>query len=210
MYKSLDLVSAHFGVSLLFLRSGFNPILLLVFAVAAFLAIRYFFNHGKIPKRPHPSDGDHDPPWPQTNVPIPPSPFGSVFDETVIGRQRADITEEKPTKLLGRIREIRRWEEEAGLFGKKKRTLGFHLDYDRTSKDFGGLLVRLRTTYFKNLKLQDGDELEIDLKWKRPWKCGHIACIKNISSGQRVVPTSVSSKAGILEGVEGGTTRGAM
>ena len=202
--------------------------ILLVFAVLTFLAKRYIFNPGDTPEapapKPHPpiSPNPVDPvfpepvpreshsAWPSANAPIPPSPFGSVFDDTVIPPKRADITREKPPKLLGRIREIRRWEDEGGWFAKKKKTTAFHLTYDRASKDYGDLLVRLRTAYFKTLKLEDGDELEIDLKWKRRWAYGCVACIKNISSGQRVVPRSVSSKAGILERVEGGTTRGAV
>jgi hypothetical protein len=208
-------------------------LILLVFVVATLLARRYIFN-GEEPKPPAPpppkppispnpvrsvfdESANPEPPpresqsaWPSTHAPIPPSPFGSVFDETVIPRHRADITQEKPPKLLGSIREIRRWEDEGGWFAKKKKTTAFHLTYDRASKDYGDLLVRLRTAYFKTLKLEDGDELEIDLKWKRRWTYGCVACIKNISSGQRVVPRSVSSKAGILERVEGGTTRGAV
>jgi hypothetical protein len=130
------------------------------------------------------------------------SSLGSAFDEGSLSRRRLDVAESKPRVLRGRIREIRRWRDESSFFPKE--TMGFHLDYDQSQADYGDILIRLRKQYFGSLRLQDGDEIEVDLKWKRHQQQGYIACLRNMTSGQLLEPKSISSKSGTLESIDGG------
>jgi hypothetical protein len=114
-------------------------------------------------------------------------------------RPRQKITEVEPSAVIGRIREIRLWEEK-GIFFKWKMK-AFHLDSDHSQPDFGDLMVTLRLNDFRRLRLEDGDLLEIGLKWKRRREFGCIPQIRNITSGQLLKPASVSEKAGKLEEV---------
>ena len=60
------------------------------------------------------------------------------------------------------------------------------------------IMLRLvRGNYSRKLRLEDGDDLEIDLRWNRDGSYCYVACVRNRSSGQRV--QSQGKKAGFLE-----------
>jgi hypothetical protein len=168
----------------------------IVFLVVIYLIWRRISGDPKPPKsqtyvppdeRPAPpiSDMGHDPP-------------GWVPGRTA-NRSRQEITEIAPATVIGQVREIRSWEEK-GIFFKWKMK-AFHLDSDHSQPDFGDLMVTLRVDYFRRLKLEDSDRLEIGLKWKRRRKLACISHIRDITSGQLFKPSSVSEKAGKLEEV---------
>jgi hypothetical protein len=130
--------------------------------------------------------------------PLGQNPLGQAFDESRLARRQASIKEVRPSIIKGRIREIRRWQSEGGFFSHQ--VLGFHLDYDRSLGDYGGLMVQLRLDYFRKLRLEDGDDLEIDLRWERDGSHCYVAGIRNKASGQRVeIKKDKNNKAGFLE-----------
>ena len=164
--------------------------LAVIFVLAVVFVIRRFFKPPKPPKpdegpAPPISDMGHDPP-------------GWVPGRTG-NRSRQEISEVAPATVIGQVREIRSWEEK-GIFFKWKMK-AFHLDSDHSQPDFGDLMVTLRVDYFRRLKLEDSDRLEIGLKWKRRRKLASISYIRDITSGQLFKPSSVSEKAGKLEEV---------
>jgi hypothetical protein len=129
---------------------------------------------------------------------------GDAFDESHLRRQREVFDVTKPPKLRGRVHEIRSWEEKRGFLHVDK-VIAFHLDYDRSRTDFGELLVKITKKYFKSLKLEDGDDVELELRWKK--KKGKqralVARLFNLTSGQRLEPSSTSIKAGLIEPIAG-------
>lgn len=162
----------------------------LVAICVSFFLFRFRANSRQITNVP---DGPLDAPSSVAN------PVGMVFDPGSLGRGLLIISEVRPPTIRGRVQEIRRWEDKGIFFTKT--TLGFHLNYDRSPADYGDLLVRLRLDYFRRLRLEEGDDLEIELKWRRRSSQAHIACVRNRTSGQRFEPQAVSDKAGVLEGI---------
>jgi len=122
------------------------------------------------------------------------------FDVSSLHRQQIDFGKARPELLRGRIRDIRRWKEEGRFWGRSD-VIGFHLNYDRTQRDFGDVIVRLNRDYFGNLKLEEGDDLELALLWKTPFHVALVNDVQNYSSGQSFKPRRAGKKAAIVEAI---------
>ncbi len=178
-----------------------RDMVLLILGVIVFLIVIYLIWRRNSGDPKPPNSQTYDPPDERPAPPISDmghDPSGWVPGRTG-NRSRQEITEVEPSTVIGRVREVRTWEEK-GIFFKWKMK-AFHLDCDHSQPDFGDLMVTLRLDYFRRFKLEDSDLLEIGLKWKRRRKLACMRYIRNVTSGQIIKPSSVSEKAGKLEEV---------
>lgn len=131
-----------------------------------------------------------------------PNPIGSGFDESLLNRKAVNIAQSKPATIRGKINEFHEWRTEGHFLSPPISVVAFRLDYPRTPRDFGDLMVKINSKYFRDLGIENGQDIQLELSWKKPADGAYITGIRNITSGQNFEPKRVGKHVGVLEHVE--------
>jgi hypothetical protein len=131
-----------------------------------------------------------------------PNPIGSGFDESSLNRKAVNIAQSKPANIRGKIDEFHQWRTKGHFLSPPISVVAFRLGYPRTPKDFGDLMVKLNSKYFRDLGIENGQDIQLELSWKKPADGAYITGIRNITSGQNFEPKRVGKHVGVLEHVE--------